>query len=548
MSDRPALSAKWWAMPFPSVTKSTGPPVVASRGMVATSNPLACAAALQMLEAGGTAADAAVAADAVSGVVDSHLTGIGGDCAALVYPPAEKSYLGLNATGPAPMGLDREMVLADGRQSMPAEGPLSVTVPGAVAGWAALLGRFGRLPLQDVLKPAIDHARRGFPVAPVTSAMWRNQVTKIRRHPGLARDILTDGGPPGPAELRHAPRLAETLSTLAVTGLDSFYCGPIGQALCRTIERAGGALKTTDLAAFKPEWVIPLSLWYDGCQVFELPPNTQGATVLFALRLLQDYLDDHDSLPPWGSARYVALLAQVISRALTIRDTSLADPASMTSSVQDLLADMRHAVDTVPDGLRSRIQAAADPESHAGDTVYIAVTDETGMMVSFISSIFDHFGSGILDPETGILLQNRAAAFRLSPGHVQDLAPGRRPLHTIIPAAAELSGGQRISLGLTGADMQPQGQLQVLCNLVNFKMTLQEALDAPRIRISTGNRLALEGQRLAALRGSAELDGWKTEPAGILEVGSGQLVLHDPDTGVMVGGTERRRDGCVAGR
>jgi gamma-glutamyltranspeptidase/glutathione hydrolase len=230
-----------------------------------------------------------------------------------------------------------------------------------------------------------------------------------------------------------------------------------------------------------------------------------------------------------------------------MRDTSLADPASMTSSVQDLLADMRHAVDTATDGLRSSIQATG-PESHSGDTVYTAVTDETGMMVSFISSIFDHFGSGILDPETGILLQNRAAAFRLSPGHVQDLAPGRRPLHTIIPAAAELSGGQRISLGLTGADMQPQGQLQVLCNLVNFKMTLQEALDAPRIRISAGNRLALEGERLAALRGSAELDGWKTEPAGILEVGSGQLVLHDPDTGVMVGGTERRRDGCVAGR
>jgi gamma-glutamyltranspeptidase/glutathione hydrolase len=464
-----------------------------------------------------------------------------------VYAPAEKSYVGLNATGPAPLGLDREMVLAAGQQSMPAEGPLSVTVPGAVAGWAALLRRFGRLPLQDVLKPAIDHARRGFPVAPVTSAMWRNQVTKIRRHPGLARDILTDGEPPGPAELRQAPRLAETLSTLAVTGLDSFYSGPIGQALCRTVERAGGALNTTDLAAFKPEWVMPLSLCYDGCQVFELPPNTQGATVLFALRLLQGHLDDHGSLPPWGSARYVALLAQVISHALTMRDTSLADPASMTSSVHDLLADMPHAAGTARDGLRGSVQAA-DPESHAGDTVYTAVTDETGMMVSFISSIFDHFGAGILDPETGILLQNRAAAFRLSPGHVQDLAPGRRPLHTIIPAVAELSGGQRISLGLTGADMQPQGQLQVLCNLVNFKMTLQEALDAPRIRISAGNRLALEGERLAALRGSAELDGWKTEPAGTLDVGSGQLVLHDPETGVMVGGTERRRDGCVAGR
>ncbi len=548
MSDRPAPSAKWWwATPFHSVTNGIGPPVVASRGMVATSNPLACTAALQILEAGGTAADAAVAADAVSGVVDPHLTGIGGDCAALVYAPAEKTYVGLNATGPAPSGLDREVVLAAGQRSMPTEGPLSVTVPGAVAGWAALLRRFGRLPLHDLLKPAIDHARQGFPVAPVTSAMWRDRVRKIRRHPRLALDILTDGRPPGPAELRRAPRLAETLSTLAANGLDSFYSGPIGQALCQTIEREGGVLKVADLVAFSPEWVTPLSVPYGECRVFELPPNTQGATVLFALRLLQAHIDDHGPLPAWGSARYVALLAQAISRALTVRDAALADPSSMTTSVQDLLANMQSAVTAEQDRLSDGAQAA-NAGNHAGDTVYIAVSDESGMMVSFISSIFDHFGSGVLDAETGIILQNRAAAFRLDPGHVQDLAPGRRPLHTIIPAAVELSGGQRLSLGVTGADMQPQGQLQVLCNLVNFRMNVQEALDAPRFRIGAGNRLALEGRRLARLRQAVELGGWEIESARSLDMGSGQLVLHDPAAGVLVGGTERRRDGCVLGR
>lgn len=500
-----------------------------------------------MLEAGGTAADAAVAADAVSGVVDSHLTGIGGDCAALVYTPTEKTYVGLNATGPAPLGLDREVLLAAGQRSMPAEGPLSVTVPGAVAGWAALLRRFGRLPLHELLKPAIDHASRGFPVAPVTSAMWGDRVTKIRRHPRLAHDFLANGEPPGPAELRRAPRLAETLSTLAATGLNSFYNGPIGQALCQTIERDGGVLKLADLEAFSPEWVTPLSLQYDGCRVFELPPNTQGATVLFALRLLQENIDDHGSLPPWGSARYVALLAQAISRAMTMRDTSLADPASMTTPVQDLLANMRSAVTTEGDKLGSSTQTA-DAGNHTGDTVYIAVADETGMMVSFISSIFDHFGSGVFDTETGIILQNRAAAFRLDPSHVQHLAPGRRPLHTIIPAAAQLSGGQRLSLGLTGADMQPQGQLQVLCNLINFRMNLQEALDAPRIRVRAGNRLALEGAQLAGLRQSTELSGWKIETAESLDMGCGQLLLHDPAADVLVGGTERRRDGCVVGR
>ncbi len=547
MTKQPAPSAQWWAAPFHSITHGTGPPVVASRGMVATSNPLACTAALQMLEAGGTAADAAVAADAVSGVVDSHLTGIGGDCAALVYTPTEKTYVGLNATGPAPLGLDREVLLAAGQRSMPAEGPLSVTVPGAVAGWAALLRRFGRLPLHELLKPAIDHASRGFPVAPVTSAMWGDRVTKIRRHPRLAHDFLANGEPPGPAELRRAPRLAETLSTLAATGLNSFYNGPIGQALCQTIERDGGVLKLADLEAFSPEWVTPLSLQYDGCRVFELPPNTQGATVLFALRLLQENIDDHGSLPPWGSARYVALLAQAISRAMTMRDTSLADPASMTTPVQDLLANMRSAVTTEGDKLGSSTQTA-DAGNHTGDTVYIAVADETGMMVSFISSIFDHFGSGVFDTETGIILQNRAAAFRLDPSHVQHLAPGRRPLHTIIPAAAQLSGGQRLSLGLTGADMQPQGQLQVLCNLINFRMNLQEALDAPRIRVRAGNRLALEGAQLAGLRQSTELSGWKIETAESLDMGCGQLLLHDPAADVLVGGTERRRDGCVVGR
>lgn len=544
MPDRPAVATTWWAEPFHSVVRGTGPPVVARRGMVATSNPLAAAAALQMLEAGGTAADAAVAADAVSGIVDPHLTGIGGDCAAIVYVPAQRAYVGLNATGPAPMGLDREAVLAAGHRSMPAEGPLSVTVPGAVGGWAALLGRFGRLPLHDVLKPAIDHARQGFPVAPVTSAVWRDRVAKIRGHPRLALDILVDGEPPGPAELRRTPRLAETLSTLAAAGLSSFYNGPIGQALCQTIGREGGVLDVADLVTFTPKWVTPLSVDYGGCRVFELPPNTQGATVLFALRLLQAHIDDHGELPPWGGARYVALLAQVISRAMTMRDTCIAEPASMTTSVEDLLAN---AVTAEPGRLSGGIQAASTG-SRAGDTVYTAVADETGMMVSFISSIFDHFGSGVLDAETGVILQNRAAAFRLDHGHVQELAPGRRPLHTIIPAAAELSDGQRLSLGLTGADMQPQGQLQVLCNLVNFRMNVQEALDAPRIRISPGNKLALEGPRLARLRQAAELGGWQTEPARSLDMGSGQLVLHDPVAGVLAGGTERRRDGCVLGR
>jgi gamma-glutamyltranspeptidase / glutathione hydrolase len=541
---RPAVGVKWWAEPFHSVVRGTGPPVVARRGIVATSNPLACTAALQMLEAGGTAADAAVAADAVSGVVDLHLTGLGGDCAVIVYAPAERAYVGLNATGPAPLSLDREAVLAAGHRSMPAEGPLSVTVPGAVAGWAALLRRFGRLPLHDVLKPAIEHARYGFPVAPVTSAMWRDRAAKIRGHPRLALDILVDGEPPGPAEFRQAPRLAETLSTLAAAGLTSFYSGPIGRALCQTVEREGGVLDVADLVAFTPEWVTPLSVEYGGCRVFELPPNTQGATVLFALRLLQAHIDDHGSLPPWGSARYVALLAQVISRAMTMRDTCLAEPASMATSVEDLLAN---AVTAEPGGLSRGIQAASTA-SRAGDTVYTAVADETGMMVSFISSIFDHFGSGVLDAETGVILQNRAAAFRLDPGHVQELAPGRRPLHTIIPAAADLSDGQRLSLGLTGADMQPQGHLQLLCNLVNFRMNVQEALDAPRIRISAGNKLALEGPRLARLRQAAELGAWQTELARSLEMGSGQLVLHDPAAGVLVGGTERRRDGCVLGR
>lgn len=516
--------------------------------MVATSNPLASAAALKVLEAGGTAADAAVAADAVSGVVDPHLTGIGGDCAAIVYDPAQRTYVGLNATGPAPAGLTRDVVLGAGGQSVPAEGPLSVTVPGVVAGWAALLGRFGRMPLHELLQPAIEHASRGFPVAPVTSAMWKGRVDKVRRHAELALDVLTDGSLPGPADIRRAPRLAETLRTIATGGIASFYHGPIGRQLCQTVETEGGVLGTADLEAFNPEWVAPLSLRYGSCRILELPPNTQGATVLFGLQLLQAHIQRHGSLPPWGTAEYVALMARSIGSAMTIRDSSLADPTGMTDSIEDLFANLQDLAAAAGSDRSANGNPAATTQDHGGDTVYVAVADESGMMVSFISSIFDHFGSGIMDPRTGIILQNRAAAFRLEPEHVQTLVPGRRPLHTIIPAAAELSGGQRVSLGITGADMQPQGHLQVFCNLINFGMNVQEALDAPRLRVGERDGLALEGPLLGRLRGAPELSGWKTQPARSLDLGSGQLILHDPEAGVLAGGTERRRDGCVLGR
>ena len=511
--------------------------------MVATSNPLAAAAGVRMLAAGGSAVDAAIAADAVLGVTDPHLTGIGGDCAAIVHVAGAPRPVALNATGPAPAAATIDTLRGFGHARMPADGPLTVTVPGAVAGWAALHGRFGRLPLGQILTPAIDYALAGAPIAPVTSLMWQRQAAKVERHPALAAQYLVDGRIPPPGTLRRAPELGVTLRTIAREGADAFYRGGLGARLAAGVRAAGGLLAAEDLAGYRPLWVEPLSTSFDGWVVWELPPNTQGLVVLVALNVI-------GAVAPadlaWDTGEYAHAVIEASKLGFEMRETHLADPAGMRVDPARLLApDTTGTLAARFDPKRAG--TAAGTPAPRGGTVYVAAADEAGTMVSFISSVFMHFGSGVVEPDTGVLLQNRGASFRLDAVHPQALAPGRRPLHTIIPALAERPGEVRVCFGVTGADVQPQGHLQTFLGLARFGMTVQEALDAPRFRVDADGTVAVEEGVSEATRAGLAARGHAVRVDDTLGFGAAQMVARDLRSGVLAGATEPRRDGAVTG-
>jgi gamma-glutamyltranspeptidase/glutathione hydrolase len=510
--------------------------------MVATSNPLAASAGLRMLAAGGSAVDAAIAADAVLGVTDPHLTGIGGDCAALVYQAGAAAPIALNATGTAPLAATVDALRARGRATMPADGPLTVTVPGAVAGWRALHARFGTLPFADLLAPAIAYASGGAPIAPVTSLMWQRQAAKVERCPDLAAHYLVGGRIPPPGTIRRAEALGATLDAIARDGGESFYRGAIAERLARAVRAQGGLLTATDLAAYQPAWVEPLCVTFDDWTVWELPPNTQGLAVLVALNVLRELAREPW---PWGSGAYAHAVLEATKLAFGIRDAELGDPGAMTIDVRRLLAsDTAAALAARVDPKRAT--AGRGGSASAGGTVYVATADAEGTMVSFISSVFQHFGSGVVAGDTGVLLQNRGASFRLQPGHAQTLAPGGRPLHTIIPAMAERPG-LRACFGVTGADVQPQGHLQIFLNLGRFGMTVQEALEAPRFRVDADGTVAVEDALPGPARAGLVERGHSVRIDDPLGFGAAQLVVRDLETGVLAGATEPRRDGAVLG-
>jgi gamma-glutamyltranspeptidase/glutathione hydrolase len=510
--------------------------------MVATSNPLAAAAGARMLAAGGTAADAAIAADAVLGVTDPHLTGIGGDGAAIVHEARALVPVGLNATGTAPAAATVDALRRAGHATMPSEGALSVTVPGAVAGWAALHERFGSLPLATLLAPAIEYARDGAPIAPATSLMWQRQAGKFERHRALARHYLVDGRIPAPGTVRRAPALAAALATIARGGATAFYRGELAGRIADGVRAAGGVLAREDLEAYRPSWVEPLSTSFDGWTVWELPPNTQGLVVLVALDVLAALPRDELS---WGTAEYAHAVIEAAKLGFDVRDAHVGDPAAMTVSAARLLG--RAATEERLarfDAKRARARAAAP--GPRGGTVYVAAADAQGTMVSLISSVFMHFGSGVVAGDTGILMQNRGALFRLEPGRPQTLAPGRHPPHTIIPALAERPGEARTCFGVTGADVQPQGHLQVFLGLARFGMTAQEALDAPRFRVDDDGTVAVEAAVPDETRRGLEDRGHPVRVDDPLAFGAAQMIVRDLRSGLLTGATEPRRDGAVS--
>ena len=530
--------------------------VFAPRAMAATSQPLATSTALEVMRRGGSAVDAAIAANAVLGLTEPTGAGIGGDLFAIVWDPKERKLSGLNASGRSPRSLTLEYFSSRGMTRIPPYGPLPVTVPGAVDGWFELHGRFGRLPMTEVLGPAIGYARNGFPVTEVIAGGWERNVRVLKDFPGFAETYMPGGRAPATGEVFRNPRLARTYEAIAAGGRDAFYRGDIARAIDTYMKANGGFLSYEDLANHKSEWVEPVSVSYRGHDVWELPPNGQGIAALQMLNILEAY--DLAGLG-FGSADYLHLLAEAKKLVFEDRARYYADPDFISIPLERLLskdyADQRRAL--IDPARASTSYPAGEMPGARSDTVYLTVADDTGMMVSLIQSNYRGMGSGMTPGDLGFVLQDRGELFSLTPGHANVFAPGKRPFHTIIPAFVTRDGEPLISLGVMGGDMQPQGHVQVLVNLIDFGMNLQEAGDAPRLRhdgsssptddtMTDGGELALENGFDAAVVAELRRRGHRIKAASG-DFGGYQAIRRDPATGVYGGASESRKDGHAAG-
>ncbi len=526
--------------PAPIAGRST---VYAPHAMVATSQPLASSAALGILRSGGNAFDAAVAASAVLSLVEPHMTGVGGDLFAIFWLADEGRLEGLNATGRAGSNMTPERIRADGFDRVPYQGAGAVTVPGAVAGWAALVRDHGRLSLPEVLAPAIELAENGFPVSPIIARQWAGLVDLLERDPGATATYLIDGErAPRPGEWFRNPDLAATLRLIAREGPGVMYGGELGRRIVEGLTPMGGYLTLEDMAGMEVEPVQPISTDYEGWTVWELPPANQGVAALQMLELLEPF-----DLKAMGhnSAAYLHTLIEAKKLAFADLDRYVADPDYMDTSVERLLdpayldarralIDPRHAAERPEPG-----EAAT-----ASETIYLAVADEDGDMVSFIHSNFEYFGSGVVIPGTGFVLQNRGAGFTLEDGHPNQVAPGKKPFHTLIPGFVTKDGEPLMAFGVMGGSMQPQGHVQVLLNMIEFGMDPQEAIDAARFRHRSSLRVAIENVT-PELQAELEALGHEIVPWERTSFGGGQVVVR-LERG-WAGASDARKDGLAIG-
>ncbi|HEX5048850.1 MAG TPA: gamma-glutamyltransferase [Gammaproteobacteria bacterium] len=532
--------------------------VVGRHGMVATSQPLATAAGVTVLERGGSAVDAAIAANAMLGLVEPTGCGIGGDLFAILRDAGSRQLFGLNASGRSPRALTRAHFERLGLKEVPHRGPLSVSVPGAVDGWFELHAKFGTLPFGELLAPAIGYARDGFPLTEVIARDWAAGARALREYDGFAAVFLPDGRAPGAGDVFRNPRLADAYELLAASGRDAFYRGPIAAAVHDYLEAQGGYLRRDDFAAHRSTWVEPVSTRYRGWEVFELPPNGQGIAVLQMLNLLEGF--DLGALE-WGAPEHLHLFVEAKKLAFEDRARYYADPDFAAVPVdalvsKDYAAGRRAGIDP---RRAARAPEHGDPaQLRGGDTVYLAAADGRGNMVSLIQSNYLGFGSGMTIERFGFGLQSRGSSFALEPDHPNAYEPAKRPFHTIIPGFAIGPGEALLAFGVMGAGMQPQGQVQVLCNMIDFGMNLQEAGDAPRLRHegssepSGGERMrdggvvyaepGFEAQSLDGLRAL----GHRVEAAVGGAFGGYQAILRDA-RGVYHGASESRKDGHAAG-
>lgn len=465
--------------------------VYAPRGAVATSQPLASAAGLEMLQRGGNAIDAAVAAAAVLNVTEPHMTGMGGDMFAILWSAREGRLVGLDASGRAGSLISPEVLRDRGHERMPYRGAESVTVPGALSGWAALVEQYGTMSLAEVLAPAIRIAEEGFPVTPIIAEQWRDTAEVLARDAGATETFLYDGerGPDAGEWFRN-PDLARSFRTIAEQGPGAFYGGELGRRVVDGLRQLGGYLTLEDLENHAVRWVEPISADFHGYTVWELPPAGQGVAALEMLRILER----HD-LAAMGhnSTEYLHTLIEAKKLAYADLERYVADPDHMQVAAEALLDDRFIAARSALIDM-TRAADRPDPGEAAteSETIYLSVTDAEGNMVSFINSIFEYFGSGVVVPGTGFALQNRGAGFTLQEGHPNQVAAGKRPFHTIIPGFVTRDGAPWMTFGLMGGSMQPQGHAQMLINMIVFGMDVQQAIDAPRFRHFSGLSVALE--------------------------------------------------------
>jgi len=530
--------------------------VIAPHGMAATSQPLATQVALDILKAGGSAVDAAIAANAALGLMEPTGNGIGGDLFAIVWDAEKKELTGLNASGRAPQAMTLEYFRENGIDAIPPFGPLPVSVPGAVDGWFELHGRYGRLPMKDLLAPTIAYAREGFPVSEVIAMYFQSNKKRIGHYPGFAETYMPNGDVPRKGEMFKNPRLANTLAAIADKGRDEFYKGDIARKIDAYMAEQGGLLTYEDLAEHTSEWVTPVSTNYRGWDVYELPPNGQGIAALQILNILEGY--DIASMG-FGSAEYLHTLVEAKKLAFEDRAKFYADMDFVDVPVAHLIskeyADERRAL--IDPDKASMALPAGDAKLENGDTIYLTVADADGNMVSLIQSNYRGMGSGMTPGDLGFVLQDRAELFALDENHANVVEGGKRPFHTIIPAFVMKDGEPLISFGLMGGAMQPQGHAQVIVNMVDFGMNLQEAGDAARVNhtgsssptgttMTDGGVVHLETGFSAETRTGLERRG-HTLGASDGGFGGYQAIMFDKEQGVYYGASEVRKDGQAAG-
>lgn len=517
-------------------------PVYGRRAMCATSHPASTVVALDVLRAGGNAVDAAIAAAAVLAVVEPPMTGIGGDCFVLMHKPGRKKLIALNASGRAPKGATPEFFASKGVKKFETTSVHSVTVPGAIDGWCRLLEDYGSMPLDKLLEPAIEYAEKGYVVAPRVAADWAHASRKFTL-PGAKLHLLKDGKVPRAGEVMRAPALAKTLKKIAKEGRAGFYEGDVARDMVKELNALGGCHTMEDFAAQRSSYVEPISVDYRGAELNELPPSNHGIVALIMLRMLARLGKPPAS--PVSAERY-HLLMEVARQAFAMRDAFCADPDMADVPVEHMLSDA--VIDKLAkriDRKKHRPELGPIPRPAGSDTVCFSIIDEKGMAVSFINSLYGDFGTGIVTTKTGIVMHNRGEGFVLDPKHPNCVAPGKRPMHTLVPAFVTKDGKPLMPFGVMGAHFQPMGHVYVMSNMFDYGMDPQQAIDLPRV--------FFEGDALHAEASVPDdvVEGLKKMGHKVVRRefpwGGGQAVMIDREHGTLLGASDQRKDGFAAG-